>query len=198
MRPTSFAIASTALFTMIAGCTESPTKAPSNTATIAETSAVKVIAPKTTMASVPMVSFPATAAIDAEPIQEGALQISGELADVCNLHASPSKQHFATNEDTLQPAERDMLAQLAKCLSEGTLMNRGLELVGRTDPRGEPEYNMALGEHRASRVAGYLEGAGVGRKRIRLTTRGELDSQGKDESGWQEDRRVDIALAPSK
>ena len=35
---------------------------------------------------------------------------------------------------------------------------------------------MVLGEKRAARVAGYLESAGVGRTRMKLTSRGELDA----------------------
>ena len=180
---------------MLAGCTEPNAKAPSNASATASAAAAKTAAPKLSLASIPMIAAP-EATIEADPIQEGGIQVSGELAEMCSLHVSASKQHFGTNDDSLQPAERDMLVQLASCLSDGRLRERGLELVGRADPRGESEYNMVLGEKRAARVAGYLEGAGVGRTRMKLTSRGELDASGKDDSGWQEDRRVDIALSP--
>ena len=181
---------------MLAGCTEPNAKPPVNSTAATTAAPSKTNAVKSNLASIPMVSAP-MAIIEADPIQEGGIQVSGELAEMCNLHVSASKQHFNTNDDSLQPAERDMLVQLAACLSNGNLLSRGLELVGRADPRGESEYNMVLGEKRASRVAGYLESAGVGRMRIKLTSRGELDASGKDEAGWQEDRRVDIALAPT-
>jgi peptidoglycan-associated lipoprotein len=196
MRLSIPAAALTVAFAMnLVGCTESakPSAAPSN-------ATVKKIAPtptpKTDLAAIPMIAAP-EATIEADPVQEGGIQVSGELAELCHLHATGAKQHFGTNDDTLLPAERDMLVQLATCLSEGALRGRGLELVGRADARGEQEYNMVLGEKRAARVAGYLESAGVGRTRMKLTSRGELDASGKDEGGWQEDRRVDIALAPS-
>lgn len=189
------AFASLALAVTLAGCTE-PNK-PAATATNATVAAkTPAAAPKTNLAAIPMIAAPETT-VNADPIQEGGLQLSGELAELCHLHATGGKQHFGTNDDNLLPTERDMLVQLAACLSEGTLRSRGLELVGRADPRGEQEYNMVLGEKRAARVAGYLESAGVGRTRMKVSSRGELDAGGKDESGWQEDRRVDITLAPT-
>ncbi len=84
---------------------------------------------------------------------------------------------------------------LARCLSQGALKGRGLELTGRADPRGEPEYNMSLGESRADSVRRYLHDLGVQAERLRATSRGEIDATGTDESGWAYDRRVDIDLA---
>ena len=42
-----------------------------------------------------------------------------------------------------------MLQQIATCVTTGPLRGKTLKLVGRADPRGEVEYNMGLGEHRA-------------------------------------------------
>ena len=53
---------------------------------------------------------------------------------------------------------------------------------------------MTLGDHRADTVRRYLGGLGVDTKRIAETSRGELDATGTDETGWRQDRRVDIAL----
>jgi peptidoglycan-associated lipoprotein len=189
------ALASLALAVTLAGCTEN-TKPAANATNAVAAAKAPAAAPKTNLAAIPMIAAPEVS-INADPIQEGGLQLSGELAELCHLHATGGKQHFGTNDDNLLPAERDMLVQLAACLSEGTLRSRGLELIGRADPRGEQEYNMVLGEKRAARVAGYLESAGVGRTRMKVSSRGELDAAGKDEGGWQEDRRVDITLAPA-
>lgn len=188
-------LVSLALAVTLAGCTEpnKPAASAANTATVSKS---QPVTPKTTLAAIPMIAAP-EATVSVDPIQEGGLQLSGELAELCHLHATGGKQHFGTNDDNLLPTERDVLVQLAACLSEGALRSRGLELVGRADPRGEQEYNMVLGEKRAARVAGYLESAGVGRTRLKVSSRGELDAGGKDESGWQEDRRVDITLAPA-
>ena len=60
---------------------------------------------------------------------------------------------------------------------------------------GETIYNFALGQRRAAAVASYIEGRGVGDRRLETTSRGELDASGYDEASWARDRRVDILLA---
>lgn len=70
---------------------------------------------------------------------------------------------------------------------------RSLELIGRADPRGTEQYDLALGEHRAHEVTDFLHQHGVA-SRIRETSRGALDATGRDEDGWRQDRRVDLIL----
>jgi peptidoglycan-associated lipoprotein len=67
-------------------------------------------------------------------------------------------------------------------------------LTGHTDPRGEVEYNLALGHRRAGSVAAYVEGHGVARAHLATTSHGELDATGTDEAGWARDRKVDVSL----
>lgn len=102
---------------------------------------------------------------------------------------------FGYDEEELAPADRDLLQQVADCLTLGPLKNARVDLVGRTDPRGTDEYNLALGNRRAYSVRTYLQRLGVPPDRLSPTTRGEIDATGADESGWQTDRRVDLELA---
>ena len=90
--------------------------------------------------------------------------------------------------------DRDVLAQIATCVTTGPLAGRSLTLVGRADPRGTVGYNMALGARRAHSAGAYLEQLGVGSSRVMETSRGELDATGTDERTWQIDRRVDVML----
>ena len=53
---------------------------------------------------------------------------------------------------------------------------------------------MVLGVYRADSVRDYLARLGVSSEAMSQTSRGELDSEGKDEDGWRRDRRVDISL----
>jgi peptidoglycan-associated lipoprotein len=53
---------------------------------------------------------------------------------------------------------------------------------------------MTLGGSRAEAVQRYLVDLGVGKDRMRATSRGEMDATGTDEHGWAQDRRVDIEL----
>lgn len=126
------------------------------------------------------------------------LSISDRIAKACGIaprtgaSVNPSFDYDST---TLGESDRQMLGEVARCLTEGALKGKPLTLIGRADARGEDEYNMTLGESRATTVQRYLVDLGVGRDRMKPTSRGEIDAVGKDESGYAQDRRVDIELA---
>ena len=101
---------------------------------------------------------------------------------------------FSFDDATLPSDERSVLHQIATCVTTGPLKGRSVHLVGRADPRGEQEYNMALGGSRANTVKAYLTQDGVSPAQVTTTSRGKLDATGTDEQGWQQDRRVDIDL----
>ncbi|MEP6865383.1 MAG: OmpA family protein [Deltaproteobacteria bacterium] len=102
--------------------------------------------------------------------------------------------HFAFDQDELTKEDRDVLAQIATCFTTGPLANRNATLIGRADPRGTDEYNMGLGSRRSHSVGKYLERLGVKSAQLAISTRGAIDATGTDESGWKEDRRVDVEL----
>jgi peptidoglycan-associated lipoprotein len=124
------------------------------------------------------------------------LGVSAELLKACQLRFDDASQAPKFDFDTSDLADQDraLLQQVATCLTTGPLKGRGLHLVGRADPRGEEEYNMTLGEHRASSVSTYLNRLGVDSVKIDETSRGKLDATGTDDASWQHDRRVDIDL----
>jgi peptidoglycan-associated lipoprotein len=131
----------------------------------------------------------------ADGLETPSLRVSDELARLCNLPKQEYAPSFEFDSDSIGDQDRAVLSALAHCLSEGALRGRGLALTGRTDPRGEPEYNMSLGESRAESVRRYLHDLGVQAERLRATSRGEIDATGTDEGSWARDRRVDIDLA---
>ena len=126
----------------------------------------------------------------------GNVRLDDELTRLCNVTFDNAERapKFDYDEAALMPQDRDVLEQVAKCVTTGPLRGRKLALVGRADPRGETEYNMVLGDHRADAVHVYLARLGVGIAAMSKTSRGELDSEGKDDDSWQRDRRVDIRL----
>jgi peptidoglycan-associated lipoprotein len=133
--------------------------------------------------------------VDASVTTPSGLHVSDAIARACNLTQEKAKTKFDFDSSEVQAEDKELLGKLATCLTEGGLKGRTVSLIGRADPRGENEYNMSLGAHRANAVKTYMGGLGVAKQHLRTTSRGELDAQGKDEATWAEDRRVDIELA---
>ena len=87
----------------------------------------------------------------------GSVRVDNELVKMCNVTFGNADRapKFDYDEAALLPQDRDVLEQVAKCVTTGPLKGRKLALVGRADPRGETEYNMVLGDTRADAVHVY-------------------------------------------
>jgi peptidoglycan-associated lipoprotein len=96
--------------------------------------------------------------------------------------------YFDLDKSTLSPAATGTLAENATCLKKA---DSPVNLLGRADARGTPEYNMALSDRRAQAVKDYLQRAGIPANRLITVPRGELDASGTDDASWAKDRRVD-------
>ncbi len=148
----------------------------------------------------PVESTPPVASSDAKPAPgtpvSTNVSASDELVKQCQLTVSSEQQtpKFDFNQAELTTSDRDVLNQIARCVTTGPLKGRKLQLVGRADPRGTEEYNLSLGDRRAHNVETYLQRLGVGTPQLAETTRGALDATGTDDAGWRRDRRVDLQL----
>lgn len=123
------------------------------------------------------------------------IYISEELRTQCalgNIESIKDAPKFQFDESQISAEDRDVLAQVARCMMTGPLKGRNVKLIGRADKRGTTEYNMALGARRADSVKSYLGNLGVQASQLSETSRGELDAIGATEEGFQKDRRVDI------
>lgn len=130
------------------------------------------------------------------PPPEARVGVSEDVARACRLSFGSEERapKFAYDAEELLPIDRDVLQQVATCLTTGPLRGKAVQLVGRSDPRGTDEYNLGLGSRRARAVSDYLARLGVPSAQLATTTRGEIDARGRDELGWQADRRVDLEL----
>jgi outer membrane protein OmpA-like peptidoglycan-associated protein len=146
---------------------------------------------------------PATAAAPApakpapQPVAVSTNLVTGDdVARACQLHFAnePQAPKFDFDKFELTTQDRNVLQQIADCITRGPLKGHKLALVGRADPRGTEEYNLGLGDRRANSVGTYLEHLGVAATAIRATTRGALDAHGHDDDSWRVDRRVDVEL----
>ncbi len=148
---------------------------------------------------VPAPAPTATATQQAAPPKQETQAVSPNLAagddlvKQCSLTAvkqDTPRFDFDTSELTSQ--DRDVLQQVATCLTTGPLKGTKLQLIGRADPRGTEEYNLGLGDRRAHTVGEYLQRLGV--SKIDSKTRGALDATGHDDASWAQDRRVDLRV----
>ncbi|MGE5181668.1 MAG: OmpA family protein, partial [Acidobacteriota bacterium] len=122
----------------------------------------------------------ATAQVKAPVPVSNNLRASDDLVRKCELHFASLQEapKFAFDQFELTTQDRNVLEQIADCVTKGPLKGKKLQLVGRADPRGTEEYNLGLGDRRAHTVASYLERLGVGGSLIDAKTRGALDASG--------------------
>lgn len=148
--------------------------------------------PPVATASSEVVEPPATPAVAASPH----VGVSPDLAKQCRLQFASRQQapKFDFDQFELLSEDRNVLDQVAQCVTQGPLHGKAVQLVGRADPRGTEEYNLGLGTRRAESVRSYLQRLGVPTQQLRPSTRGDIDATGADEAGWRIDRRVDLEL----
>lgn len=72
--------------------------------------------------------------------------------------------------------------------------NARILLAGHTDEKGSREYNIALGERRALKVAELMSNAGVEREQVRYVSYGKERpaNLGHDEASRKQNRRVEL------
>jgi len=104
--------------------------------------------------------------------------------------------HFDFDKYNLRPDAREILKKGAPAY----LKYRDYKLVveGHCDERGTAEYNLALGEKRATEAAKYLADLGIDKARIKTISYGKempLD-KGHDEAAWAKNRRAHFVIFP--
>ena len=96
---------------------------------------------------------------------------------------------FALDSAQVEDAARPVLQKNAEWMKRWTSTKVMVE--GHADSRGTAEYNLALGERRASAVRDYLVSLGIGTDRITIVSKGKESPfcAEESESCWQENRR---------
>jgi len=102
--------------------------------------------------------------------------------------------YFATDSSELTELARDTLRRQAAWLSVNTQARVTIE--GHADERGTREYNLALGDRRASATRGYLIAVGVDESRLDKTSYGKERpvATGSDEEAWARNRRTETII----
>jgi peptidoglycan-associated lipoprotein len=94
----------------------------------------------------------------------------------------------------LTESARDALDRAAQVMRERPELTMMIE--GHCDERGVTEYNLALGERRASAARNHLMAAGVEGDRIQIVSYGEERPfvEGHDEAAWAQNRRAHVIV----
>ena len=101
--------------------------------------------------------------------------------------------YFNFDDFSILPAERQKLQIAADFFRDNP--NRRILCVGFTDWIGTDEYNLVLGDRRASSVKTYLINLGIDPARIEVLSRGELDAVQnlpRDDPRVIRDRRTEV------
>jgi len=139
--------------------------------------------------------------------REAAERAAMEAADKAKKEAA-AKAAAILKELQIADINFDFNKYNLKPLAQTTLKNgapaylkyRDYKLVveGHCDERGTAEYNLALGEKRATEAAKYLSDLGIEKERIKTISYGKempLD-KGQDETAWAKNRRAHFVIFP--
>lgn len=128
-----------------------------------------------------------------QPFGSGGVQ-RGTLGDPAEVErelvATGDTVYFALDSFSLDGVAQSTLDRQAALLLKSGGINVTIE--GHTDERGTREYNLALGERRATSVKDYLVAYGINPGRIRTISYGEERPAvtGSNESAWARNRRA--------
>jgi len=102
--------------------------------------------------------------------------------------------HFNYDKYDVRREDEGILKENAAFLKKNPRMK--VQIEGHCDERGTTEYNLALGERRASSVKKYLASLGIASDRISTISYGKerpLD-RGHNEQAWAKNRRAHIIV----
>ena len=118
--------------------------------------------------------------------------VLGQTQDGVNVG---DRVYFDLNSDVITSEGQSTLEHQAQWLKQYTNVNVAIE--GHCDERGTREFNIALGERRASAAKNYLVGLGVDGSRISTISYGKERPAvvGHDESSWSQNRRAVTVIA---
>lgn len=114
---------------------------------------------------------------------------AGKTLDQLNAEKPLADAYFDLDSQTIRDEAKPVLQKDADWLKRWASAKVMVE--GHADSRGSAEYNLALGERRASAVRDYLVNLGVGADRIQIVSKGKeapVCSE-ETESCWSQNRR---------
>jgi peptidoglycan-associated lipoprotein len=122
---------------------------------------------------------------------EGKECVSG-ACQIKITECSADPVYFDYNQSSIKRSQREKLQTVATCLQGDNVAN--LVVEGHCDERGTEEYNMALGERRASAAKRYLEKKGAPADKVSTMSYGKNRPavDGSNEGAWRKNRRSEF------
>ena len=98
--------------------------------------------------------------------------------------------YFDYDKTTLRPDALPALQRIAEWMMQHP--NVQIRIAGHADERGTREYNLALGDRRATAVRGYLVSLGIPAQRLETVSYGKERpvAVGSNEESWAKNRRA--------
>jgi peptidoglycan-associated lipoprotein len=102
--------------------------------------------------------------------------------------------HFDFDKANIRSEDAAVLDQKVAILQANPALR--IRISGHCDERGSDEYNLALGNRRATAAKQYLVSHGIDASRIETVSYGEERplAQGHDESSWSQNRRDEFEI----
>ncbi|MDA8163716.1 MAG: peptidoglycan-associated lipoprotein Pal [Desulfobacteraceae bacterium] len=147
------------------------------------------------METKPAVQAPAPATAPGEESLSSAPQPASNAAISEGRTSAPMLPvYFDFDQSNIKADQESRMEKDASFLKDNP--ETRIQIQGNCDERGTNEYNMALGERRATSAKKYLMNLGIAENRLSTISFGEEKplAMGHDESAWSQNRRDDFVI----
>ena len=112
-----------------------------------------------------------------------------QMAEMLRRQGVSDRVFFPTDSSSLTQEGRNTIDGWARLMRENPSLTAAVE--GHADERGTREYNLALGERRATAARTYLVSLGIAPQRVTAVSYGKERPAvvGSNESAWAQNRR---------
>ena len=141
---------------------------------------------------------PVEQAVNRDQLDEGEWRytiVDFDPSLVQNCGISTTQTYFKYDSAELSDNGKEVVGDIAECVTDGPLKGAELVVVGSTDPAGTDQYNMKLGMSRAESVEKALSKNGVSKTRVTTVSLGEVKATASPDT-WPKDRQVRVEVAP--
>lgn len=173
-----FTLLTVAAISLLAACSKTPPR-PDPSATVLNYPGSSNLAPQ----DLPTLAPGTNLEVRDPNIIEDATSIRGQLGAV----------YYDYDSSVIKQAERAKLQAAADFLKANP--QHRLLLEGHCDWRGTDEYNLGLGDRRATAAKSYLTSIGVAADKVEIVSKGSLEAKkNADDATMAKDRRAEIVI----